>query len=50
MEANRILQNGDGNESFIMSLLLCKSSFIRDINLEARALIDERCTKKQNII
>lgn len=34
-------------KAFVMSLLLCKSPFIRDMNLEARALIDDRCTEAE---
>ncbi len=37
-----------GREAFVMSPLLCKSLFIRDINHEVRALIDDRCTGKQS--
>ena len=35
-------------ESLVMSPSLCKSPFIRDMNLETRALIDDGCTGKRS--
>lgn len=35
-------------ESLVMSPSLCKSPFIRHMNLETRALVDDGCTGKRS--